>query len=400
MSDDEPAFYNAWNCVMGSVEKQLLCTWHVLRNWSKNLNKIHSHDKKTIVFKTLKALLHETDEKAFSAELSQVISQLLNDADTEDFGKYFISTYSTRVEKWAFFNRQHLGINTNMYLESLHKSIKYCYLEGKQCKRLDLSINALMLLVRDKSFERTIKINKQKRSTKLLEIIASHNKSKNILPEMRVKFDNYWLVNSEKDINIKYKVEKTYSSCSFECVLRCDMCHICIHSYKCTCLNNLINYNICKHIHACATSEPNQILNFESKVPVMTPVSNPLVIDRGLMNITNNTDDYNSQIKNKIEMILGMCNRTNLNDEDQDNVLKHCDKILDIFAKNKDLSFKKTQTNLKRKIEPQARFMQKKKKLETTTMSSAEELIIKKSLKDGTDEVINISKSNFDHSYI
>lgn len=35
MSDDEPAFYNAWNCVMGSVEKQLLCEWHVLRNWSK-----------------------------------------------------------------------------------------------------------------------------------------------------------------------------------------------------------------------------------------------------------------------------------------------------------------------------------------------------------------------------
>jgi hypothetical protein len=65
------------------------------------------------------------------------------------------------------------------------------------------------------------------------------------------------------------------------------------------------------------------------------------------------------------------------------------------------LSFKKTQKNLKRKIEPQTRFMQKKKKkLETTTMSSAEKLIIKKSLKYGTDEVINISKSKFDHSYI
>uniref|UniRef100_A0A2S2NYX7 SWIM-type domain-containing protein n=1 Tax=Schizaphis graminum TaxID=13262 RepID=A0A2S2NYX7_SCHGA len=111
------------------------------------------------------------------------------------------------------------------------------------------------------------------------------------------------------------------------------MCHICIHSYKCTCLNNVINYNICKHIHACAAaSEPNQVLNFESKVPIITPVSNPLVIDRGLINITNNTDVNNSQIKNKIEMILGMCNRTNLNDEDQNNVLKHCDKILDIFA--------------------------------------------------------------------
>jgi len=34
MSDDEPSFYNACNCVMGSVEKQLLRTCHVLRNWS------------------------------------------------------------------------------------------------------------------------------------------------------------------------------------------------------------------------------------------------------------------------------------------------------------------------------------------------------------------------------
>jgi len=135
--------------------------------------------------------LHETDEIAFSAELSQIINQLINDPDTVDFGKYFISAYSTRVEKWAFFNRKHLGINTNMYLEMLHISIKYCYLEGKQCKRLDLSMNALMLLVRDKSFERTIKITKQKRSTKLIEVIASHNKSKNILPEKRMKFDNY-----------------------------------------------------------------------------------------------------------------------------------------------------------------------------------------------------------------
>jgi len=217
-----------------------------------------------------------------------------------------------------------------------------------------------MLLVRDKSFERTIKITKKKRSNKLLQIISSHNKSKNILPEMIVKFENYWLVNSETEINITYKVEKTYSSCGFECVLRCDKCHICIHSYKCTCLNNVVNYNICKHIHACATaSEPVQILNLKSNVPVMTPDSNQIVIDRGLMNITNN--NCNNQIKNKLEMILGMCNRTNLNDEDQNNVLKHCDKILDIFAKNKDMSFKNTQTILKIKIKPQTRFIKKKK---------------------------------------
>ncbi|KAF0722333.1 MULE domain-containing protein, partial [Aphis craccivora] len=79
----------------------------------------------------------------------------VDDPDTVDFGKYFEKCCSTRVEKWAMFNRKHVGINTNMYLESLHKNIKYCYLEGKHCKRLDMAINALMSLVRDKSFERT-----------------------------------------------------------------------------------------------------------------------------------------------------------------------------------------------------------------------------------------------------
>jgi len=33
MSDDAPAFYNAWHRVMGSVKHQLLCSWHVNKNW-------------------------------------------------------------------------------------------------------------------------------------------------------------------------------------------------------------------------------------------------------------------------------------------------------------------------------------------------------------------------------
>lgn len=119
--------------------------------------------KKTIVFKTLKSLLYETDENNFYIGLQTVLNDLLNDKDTEDYGKYFKSMYSNRIGKWAYFNSKYIGINANMYLEALHKNIKHCYLDGKQCKRLDLSINALMALVRDKSFERIIKMSKQKK---------------------------------------------------------------------------------------------------------------------------------------------------------------------------------------------------------------------------------------------
>lgn len=37
MSDDAPAFYNAWLYVMGHVEHKILCIWHVDKNWRKNM---------------------------------------------------------------------------------------------------------------------------------------------------------------------------------------------------------------------------------------------------------------------------------------------------------------------------------------------------------------------------
>jgi len=89
-----------------------------------------------------------------------------------------------------------------MYLEALHKSIKYCYWEGKQCRRLYSSINALLLLVRDKFFERAIKITKQKKLSKLLKIISSHNKSVNISSNMITDTEsNIWIVTSELKLN-------------------------------------------------------------------------------------------------------------------------------------------------------------------------------------------------------
>ncbi|GFY59058.1 MULE domain-containing protein [Trichonephila inaurata madagascariensis] len=59
MTDDDPAFYNAWSYVMGTVKNVLLCAWHVTRNWHQNLNKIKNHEKRKIVNKALKAVKDE-----------------------------------------------------------------------------------------------------------------------------------------------------------------------------------------------------------------------------------------------------------------------------------------------------------------------------------------------------
>lgn len=57
MPDNKPAFYNAWSSIMSLTPKQFLCTWHVLRNWSKNLLKIKFQDKKIVSFQDIKILI-------------------------------------------------------------------------------------------------------------------------------------------------------------------------------------------------------------------------------------------------------------------------------------------------------------------------------------------------------
>lgn len=179
MSDDAPAFYNAWASVMGSVEHKLLCTWHVDKNWRLNLNKIQGGlDKKASVYKTLRVLLQQTSVEEFHICLTSVLNQLAVDSDTSAFGEYFSKHYAYRPETWAYCYRVGLGINTNMYLESYHKILKHIYLEGKKVKRLDKTINAVLKIARDSLFKRLIKLSKNTRTEKLQDISRSHKLSK------------------------------------------------------------------------------------------------------------------------------------------------------------------------------------------------------------------------------
>ncbi|GFY63965.1 MULE domain-containing protein [Trichonephila inaurata madagascariensis] len=98
MTDDAPAFYNAWSYVMGTV-KNVLCAWHVTRNWHQNLNKIKNPEKRKIVNKALKAVKDELCLETFSNLMKQFIEDLLNDPDTSEFGKYFQQNYAQRPEK-------------------------------------------------------------------------------------------------------------------------------------------------------------------------------------------------------------------------------------------------------------------------------------------------------------
>ncbi|CAI6354418.1 unnamed protein product [Macrosiphum euphorbiae] len=140
MSDDAPAFWNAWIKMMSPIPKfHLLCKWHIDNNWRKNLKKIDgSQTTKAYVYKTLRVLLDESDTTEFENLLSSFQCKLEEEPAMHNFKAYFVSTYVHRKKLWAACYRRQAMLNTILVLEAFHKTLKHVYLKGKK-------INGLML---------------------------------------------------------------------------------------------------------------------------------------------------------------------------------------------------------------------------------------------------------------
>ncbi|GFT88400.1 putative zinc finger transcription factor protein 17 [Trichonephila clavipes] len=66
MSDDDPAFWNAWQRVFGDVIYNLLCSWHVSRSWNRNLSsKVKDPELRKEMKNKLTTLVSEIDESTF-----------------------------------------------------------------------------------------------------------------------------------------------------------------------------------------------------------------------------------------------------------------------------------------------------------------------------------------------
>lgn len=248
MSDMAESFYNAWVVEMKPAKHRLYCTWHVDRAWRKNLNKIKNKTKQVEIYKVLRTLLQEQDAEAFSRMFDNAINRMAKDDETMHFSNYFISYYAPSVQSWAYCHRLNSGINTNMHIERMHRTLKHIYLQGKKVKRLDKSLHALMRYTRDKSIDRLIVLHKGKISSKLKELRKRHKTS--ILMSLEMVLKNVdgksWNVLSGKT-NEMYEVNQLKSNC--DCQINCYDCQSCIHCYSCSCIDSTIKWNMCKHIH-------------------------------------------------------------------------------------------------------------------------------------------------------
>lgn len=204
-------------------------------------------------------LRQEVEEIQFEELLTSFTQFLGSDEELGAFATYFAKHYASRSKVWATAHRVGSGINTNMYLESMHKTIKYIYLDGKVCRRLDKTIHALEKFVRDKQFERVVKLTKGKNKGKNYNSEKRHahaiEDDNMIVAEVE---ENRWSVSHCDNDNI-YDVVRSVSLpllLQHICQVSCFECSACTHMYSCTCNDYIIKGNTCKHIHkVCIVSE-------------------------------------------------------------------------------------------------------------------------------------------------
>jgi len=373
MTDDAPAFYNAWVSVMGSVEHRLLCTWHVDRNWRQNLCKISGEpEKKALVYKTLGILLQTTSVEQFSSYLQNVIRDLKDD-DTNRFGMYFEKYYSRRPEVWTYFFRLRLGINTNMYLESFHKILKLIYLEGKRVKRLDKTIHALMKFSRDSLYKRLIKLSKYVPTEKVQKVCLSHNISETIKLEQIKILENEkgYIIHSLSNPSQQYNIIKVGETCTHPACLKCKKCKICIHTYHCSCIDNVIKANICNHIHTCAHNfykhlDCNNIFHNETNLE-----EQKILIDMNTTYTNHHKNDQNLKIKNQAEIILGLSGTNSLSDINRIQIEKKLSEVITVMNEGEKIKLTPVDDiNITKTIDRQIRLYSTKKKSSHKTQIS------------------------------
>jgi len=248
MTDDYPAYYNAWSEVFEAPEHRLLCSWHVIRNWKKHLMHINDLDIRKEMKADLINLQRELNQIQFEKKQEYFLKKY-SKSYCERFLQYYKSNYMNRPDLWPYCFRKNLGVNTNMYLENLHRNMKHIFMDGKKHRRMDQSISTLMKLIYHLQYERIIRKTKGFVSNRLSDIRNRHKKAVESTFTLTECGDYCWGVLSQSAQDINLYTVKFSPEVSCDCKLICDDCKVCANQSSCDCFDYAIKGNLCKHTH-------------------------------------------------------------------------------------------------------------------------------------------------------
>ena len=194
---------------------------------------------KNLLFKMRCALTVEE----FDAKKNDFEKMLASDAIYQSFAKYFHKKYTLRYEQWADAYLPSFGpCNTNMYLESWHKTLKHKYLGGKKRRRLDFLLDKIVQY--DKDQEKIAEHHKEfgftdKRTSLVLkyhkEAIANNDDGRyKINRNQNPDVIEQYVVEDGKEVFFVTTTDNDPNHWK-DCPFSCEKCKTCFCLFECTC---------------------------------------------------------------------------------------------------------------------------------------------------------------------
>ncbi|XP_042909538.1 uncharacterized protein [Parasteatoda tepidariorum] len=334
MSDNESFFYESWMSVMEDEPRWLWSIFYIDSKIRTQLKVFKGNVAgRAEVYKTMRTLLECQNENVFTCMFKNFVESLQKDPTAKKLGDFIQNKYGSNTEMWALCYRKEVNLSTNIHLEVMHRTFRYCCREGRK-KRLDKFLFVVLKLVKYKMLDRiSDMLDSDKLNLAIGAINMCHTSGLEIPgDQMSALSEKIWLINTDSDEEPLY-VTKELDKCPEHCSLRCDECDICVHQYSCTCVHSMIDANLCRHIHAVV---------WKFLTPHFSPASSPshsmIPIDDDMEVTVNTCTDvyYGSILKKTHEVFRKIkANKCNLNKEALDSIMKRLNECVDICAGKK-----------------------------------------------------------------
>ncbi|KAK3912968.1 Sentrin-specific protease [Frankliniella fusca] len=255
ITDDDPALINGMDLgfcgELGKI-RHILCKWHLLRAFKKNLRLHVPQAMVDDMMTELRVLVNERDKNVFTNLQSGFIAKYKDSPHCKTFIKdYYCKYYEHRVEKWAMSYRvfPHANINTTGHIESFHHRLKKVYLKRKVNRRLDDLVQILLDIEWDDHVAR-VRESTIGMAFQPQDILMRHKRGMAIPDEDLQKIDETtWDIKASSSKNSYYIVHYSDSCTADHCFSKCSQVScgsLCAHMYSCSCKDN---NPLCKHIH-------------------------------------------------------------------------------------------------------------------------------------------------------
>lgn len=247
MTDLTDSHYRAWNKIMGPPQLRLYCSWDVDKAWRARLNKMKSTEERRATYTALKNIQTESIEHKYV----KMLDDFLNDENVDsEFRTNFAENFTQCAKLWACCYRVEDRVNEDTQLQQMHEHLKYIITYGKKQKPLFKTLNSVMRMVGDNLVNRRVILNSNETIYHLNLIQKRHRDSYLGNFDSIITVAEGWHVPSFTELCEPYElhfVQQVLKKCG--CNYSCSECRICIHQFACSCIDNAVEGNMCKHIH-------------------------------------------------------------------------------------------------------------------------------------------------------